>query len=98
MNNEIAPICEVLRLLRISQDISIKELSRLTGISASYITEIESGRKNKPSFSIIEKYSKALDVSKSAIMFFEEEYSEKNLNYQKMLLYMLKTISEKKPC
>jgi transcriptional regulator with XRE-family HTH domain len=86
-------ICEVLRLLRISNDLSIKELSSKTGISASYITEIERGIKDTPSIDIIEKYSKALNVSKSTIMFFEEDLSSKKYNYQKMLLRILQKIS-----
>lgn len=88
-------ICKVLRLLRIANDLSIKELSDKSGISVSYITDIEKGVKSKPSIEIIEKYSKALDVSKSTIMFFEEEYSSKNCNYQTMLLGMLEKIVAK---
>ena len=39
-------IGEILRLLRISCDLSISELSQKTKISKSYITEIEKGEKN----------------------------------------------------
>lgn len=38
-------IGEVLRLLRIANDLSISELSKKTSISKSYITEIEKGKK-----------------------------------------------------
>lgn len=86
-------ICEVLRLLRISNDLSIKELSSKTGISASYITEIENGIKDSPSIDIIDKYSKALNVSKSSIMFFEEDLSNKKYDFQNMLLKILQRIS-----
>lgn len=91
--NEKKPICEVLRLLRISNDLTIKELSAKTNISSSYITEIEKGVKDKPSIEIIDKYSKALNVSKSTIMFFEEDLSKKKYDYKKMLLKMLEKIS-----
>lgn len=91
-SKEKKPICEVLRLLRISNDLTIKELSELSGISASYITEIENGDKDSPSINIIEKYSKALNVSKSTIMFFEEDLSAKKYDYKKMLLNILQKI------
>ncbi|MEA4895146.1 MAG: helix-turn-helix transcriptional regulator [Oscillospiraceae bacterium] len=86
-------ICEVLRLLRISNDLTIKELSEKSGISASYIAEIECGNKVSPSIDIIDKYSKALNVSKSTIMFFEEDLSDKKYDYQNMLLSILQKIS-----
>ncbi len=86
-------ICEVLRLLRISNDLTIKELSARSGISASYIAEIENGIKESPSVDIIDRYSKALNISKSTIMFFEEDLSDKKYNYQNMLLRILQKIS-----
>lgn len=91
-NNKIASISSVLRLLRISNDLSIKQLSEQTGISISYITEIEKGVRTKPSIDIIDRYSKALNVSKKTIMFFQEEFDEKKYTYQKMLLKMLQEI------
>lgn len=39
-------IGEILRLLRISYDLSISELSKRTNVSKSYITEIEKGEKS----------------------------------------------------
>ena len=93
MENKVS-ICEVLRLLRIANDLSIKELSGKSGISVSYITDLEKGVKCKPSMDIIEKYSKALGVSKSTIMFFEEEYKTRYGGYQTALLEMLKEITK----
>lgn len=92
--SDVKSICKVLRLLRILNDLSIKELSEKSGISVSYITDIEKGAKTKPSVDIIEKYSKALGVSKSTIMFFEEEYAQTDCGYQKMLLGMLERIAK----
>ena len=86
-------ICEVLRLLRISNDLTIKELSEKTGISASYIADLENGKKDSPSIEIIDKYSKALNVSKATIMFFEEDLSDKKYDYKNMLLKILQKIS-----
>ncbi len=86
-------ICEVLRLLRISNDLTKKELSEKTGISESYIAEIESGKKDSPSIDIIDKYSKALNVSKTTIMFFEEDLSDKKYDFKIMLLHILQKIT-----
>ena len=92
MNNNQPVISSILRLLRISNDLSIKQLSEKTGISVSYITDIEKGARSKPSIDILDKYSKALNVSKQTIMFFQEEFNDKNYTYQKMLLEMLQQI------
>ncbi len=85
-------LSDVLRLLRIANDLSIKELSEKMNVSSSYICEIEKGGK-KPSLAIIEKYSEALSISKAAIMYFEENATKNTYNYQKMLLEMLETIT-----
>lgn len=92
MNTKQPAISSVLRLLRISNDLSIKQLSEQTGISVSYITEIEKGIRTKPSLDILDKYSKALNVSKQTIMFFQEQFDNSNYTYQKMLLKMLQKI------
>ena len=92
MEDNKKPICEVLRLLRISKDMSIKDVADKSGISVSYITELEKGNKSKPSLEILDKYSNALQVNKSAIMFFVEEYSKNNYGYQQMLLKILDKI------
>lgn len=93
-NKEVPSISNVLRLLRISNDLSIKELSEQTGISVSYISDIEKGKSAKPSLEIIDKYSKALNIKKTTIMFFEEEFDERKLPYQKMLLSILQKIAD----
>lgn len=89
---KIAPICEVLRLLRIANDMSIKELSQKTKISVAYITELERGVKSNPSYDVIKKYSEALGIDMDVIMYFVKEYSKENYNYQKKLLKILSKI------
>ncbi len=92
-NEDKKTICEVLRLLRISNDLSIKELSEKTGISVSYIADLENGKKDSPTIEIIDKYSKALNVSKATIMFFEEDLDGKKYDFKNMLLRVLQKIS-----
>ena len=83
---------EVLRLLRITQDLSIKELSQKMETSPSYISEIERGIK-KPSLDILDKYSKAIGIDRSTILYFEEVKEKHGYEYQKMLVHMLEKIA-----
>lgn len=93
MPNEQSTICDVLRLLRVANDLSIKQLSEKTGISVSYITEIEKGLRTKPTIDILDKYSKALNVNKSTIMFFQESFEKEQYTYQNMLFKILEKIT-----
>jgi len=61
-------------------------------ISPSYISEIEKGVK-KPSLDILDKYSDVIGIDKSTILFFEEEGDKNNYGYQKLLLSILKKIT-----
>ena len=53
---------KILRMLRIAKDLSITELARQIGVSESYISEIERGKKN-PSYEVCEKYACGLKIS-----------------------------------
>lgn len=86
-------IGEVLRLLRISYDLSISELSEKTKISKSYITEIEKGEKN-PSEKILKNYSVGLEIPEETLKYLLNNYSQKHLSYQKLLIEILKRISK----
>lgn len=83
---------QILRLLRISFDLSISGLSEKTKISKSYITEIEKGIK-VPSEKIIKKYSIGLGIPEDALNYLLKKYSKKHLSYQKLLIEILKKIS-----
>ncbi|MCL2047430.1 MAG: helix-turn-helix domain-containing protein [Defluviitaleaceae bacterium] len=86
-------LSEVLRLLRISQDWTIKELSEKMKVSSSYISELEKGVK-KPSLDILDKYSAAIGIDRSTILYFEEEGGKNDYGYQKLLLHMLEKVSQ----
>lgn len=74
----------IYRLLRIINDKSVKELASEMDVSPSYISEVENG-KRIPSNALREKYSKALGVRQSTIMYFEEESREHDLEFKQML-------------
>lgn len=62
---------QALRLIRTYHDISQTELCSELGISNSYLSEIESGKK-QPSLEILNKYSEQFDIPLSSILFFSE--------------------------
>lgn len=63
---------EALRLIRVFHDCKIRELAEALDLSASYISEIENGRKT-PSMETLKKYAAYFDTTASAIMFFAED-------------------------
>lgn len=63
---------EALRLIRVFHDCKTRELAQALDISASYISEIESGKKT-PSMDTLNKYADHFDTTVSAIMFFSED-------------------------
>ncbi|MGA2505938.1 MAG: helix-turn-helix transcriptional regulator [Chitinispirillaceae bacterium] len=78
MNTNNKNINEALRLLRVFSDIKSKDMAKALDISPSYLSEIESGKK-EPSLALIGKYSKQLKTSPSSLLFFAESLgSQKN--------------------
>lgn len=70
-------INEALRLIRVFHDCKVSELAENLGMSASFISEIESGRK-KPSLETLQKYASHFDITVSSIMFFSEDLDKKD--------------------
>jgi transcriptional regulator with XRE-family HTH domain len=66
---------EALRLIRVFNDCKTSALAGELDISASYISEIESGKKT-PSLEILNKYADYFDTTVSAIMFFSEDLAK----------------------
>lgn len=57
-----------IKYIRLSKNIGVNELSRRSGVNASYISALERDEKNNPSVNTLEKLAKALDVSIDDIM------------------------------
>lgn len=68
-------ISEALRLIRVFHDMKQAELATRLGISKSHISEIESGKK-KPTYDVIQRYSKEFKIPASSILFFSENLDE----------------------
>lgn len=86
---------EVLRLLRIAHDYSIKETAELLGVTPSFISKIENGVK-RPSDELIKRYSRVFRVSTKTIKFFDEEHKKNDYRYQELMLLILEKIINKK--
>jgi transcriptional regulator with XRE-family HTH domain len=65
-------ITEALRLLRIYHRKNQSQLAASLGISKSYLSEIESGKKNV-TLDLLKQYSSHFNVPLSALFFFAEE-------------------------
>ncbi len=78
----------VLKLLRIAREMSTKDLATKMNVSSTYISEVEANNK-KPS-----RYSDALEVSKSTILYFDEEGEKNGYDYKRLLYTILQKIIE----
>ena len=70
---------EALRLIRTFHQASQIDLAAELGISRSYLSEIESGKKT-PSIDLLQKYSEFFNLPLSSIMFFSENVNESDLH------------------
>lgn len=68
-----------LKRLRGIYGYSAKEMSELLGISSSYLSEIENGKK-KVSMDLLERYSELFGLRVSTLVRFSEDYEDAELN------------------
>lgn len=89
-----------LRMIRVFHDLSQREMADDLGISKSYLSEIESGKK-EPTLSLVQRYSDLFDIPASSILFFSENLDETamakrdRLRISKKVLSMLNFIAER---
>lgn len=62
---------QALRLIRTYHDLSQTELCKALCVSNSYLSEIESGKK-QPTMDLLNKYSEYFEIPLSSILFFSE--------------------------
>ncbi len=70
-------LSEALRLIRVFHDVKQKQLAEQLGISKSYLSEIERGKKI-PSIEVIQKYAAEFQMPVSSILFFAEQLVDPN--------------------
>ncbi len=66
---------EALRLIRAYHDLSQTELCAELSISNSFLSEIESGKK-QPTLELLRKYSERFDIPMSSLLFFSESLDQ----------------------
>lgn len=84
-------LANVLRILRIAEDLTISELSERASLTSSYICDVESG-KRRPSLDTLKKFAEGLQIPYSTICVFDEEQSQYGYSYRKLLLKVLQMI------
>ncbi len=93
-------IGEVVRVTRIANDFTTKDLSEKSQVSKSYINEIEKGKKT-PSNDILNKLSEGLNLDVETLLELNEYHDsligkkEKLEIYRMLLLKTLETYEEK---
>ena len=67
---------EALRLIRIFHDVPQNVMAARLQISAPYLSEIETGKK-EPTLALLRKYADEFDIPMSSIMFFSERVQDR---------------------
>lgn len=70
-------LSEALRLIRVYSDFNQTEMAGALGISKSYLSEIEAGKKIA-TLALLEKYAEVLDVPVSSLLFFSEQLASES--------------------
>ena len=68
---ELEPINKILKMLRIAESMSARDLAGLIELSPSYISDIETGRK-KPTLGVLEKYGQYFGISPANLLYLQE--------------------------
>ena len=87
-----------LKLLRTSHDLKQKQLAKQLGISASHLSEVESGQKT-PSLVLLEGYGEVFEVPVSSILFLAENFDcqplTRNAHVSRKVLALLNLLAER---
>lgn len=90
-------IGETLRCIRIAnENMKIKDVAEKTGITSSYISELEGNKSKKPTLKSLKKLSEVYNIPSSKIMELDEYNDEcKDLSFQRTLIKVLEYYIEK---
>ena len=80
-------LSEALRVLRQFHDLKSKDMAYELGISPSYLSEIERGKK-EPNLSLIRRYAEVFNTTPSSILFFSEdiESAQQRPNFKNIVI------------
>lgn len=86
-------INEILKLVRIAQDLSPKEVADRMNVRSSYITDVERGDRN-PNLKTLDKYCTALNISTDNLFLWREDQKKNRYTYRRLLMKLLQAIEE----
>lgn len=88
MKEKDSNLPELLKLLRLINNLSLVELSKKINLSKTYISNLESGQRNI-SDEILSKYSKCFKIPIKTLRFFEATANKNKFKTQEMLILLL---------
>ena len=68
-------IGDILKKTRLIYGYKANEMSKVLGISPSYLSEIENNHK-KPTYELLEKYSEVYDIKLSSLILLSENFED----------------------
>lgn len=88
---------KALKEIRLFHQLKQDELSEQLGISKSYLSEIESGKK-KVSLELLDEYSRIFSVPASSLLLFSEhlgeaDFSKSKIKYASKILKLLEWVN-----
>ena len=89
-------IHDVLRIIRIANDLSANELAQRLDVTPSYISQIENGHR-VPNMSLLKRYSELFGIPVSAIIRAEEKHTAAaslNEKFSAKMFRIMKVIEE----
>lgn len=80
----------VIKLLRRSKNITLYKLSQVTGISRTYLRELENNNVFNPTMKILDKIANALDVTIKDLFYYDNDVNKlKEEMYHKIEVFGL---------
>ncbi|MER2060009.1 MAG: helix-turn-helix transcriptional regulator [Niallia sp.] len=76
-------IGDLIKKKRLENNISARELSRRSGVSQPYLSQLETGKNDNPSLNAIDKLSKGLGVTLLELLIDSGYINESDVNKEK---------------
>jgi len=92
---KVIMINELLKVIRTIYGMNQAEAAGFLGISKSYLSEIESGKK-RVTLDLLDKYHEVYGIAPSAVLFFDEKYKSKPVEHirKKMAAFFFNTLAK----
>ncbi|WP_081825605.1 helix-turn-helix domain-containing protein [Bacillus sp. UNC41MFS5] len=85
-----------LKVKREEKNLSMNKLGELVGITAMYISQLESGKRNNPSIEVLHKLSKSLEVPNEELMEAAGYIGSRTMEVEDFIEELRETISQER--